>query len=190
MYYKRLRSPRSAQRNIVDGDPQRNLSCDIIRYGKSAIPVILTSVRGESYRRSVACRTAFWVVPRLTLQEQAMDAYLSAMWRRKLRHNIAHRQSTNDVRPSQRNLAGHTTTYQAIASNNQLLIDEFSRKNYLLTISRHTTWLRAANTTWRSARWLMLGMHSRCCKAERCTARQHEAIAFLPYTQHARPACR
>ena len=177
-----IATQRAAQ-DIVTGDPRRKIVVDAYPgSGKSAIPVILTCEFVGKVIDGRRIDHVCWVVPRLTLQEQAMDAYLSAMWRRELKHEFRIRQSTNDVRPS-RNLAGHTTTYQAIASNNQLLIDEFSRKNYLLILDEPHHVVEGGEYDLALRPLVDLACITVLQSGTLYRASRHEAIAFLPYTQ-------
>lgn len=177
-----IATQRAAQ-DIVTGDPRRKIVVDAYPgSGKSAIPVILTCEFVGKVIDGRRIDHVCWVVPRLTLQEQAMDAYLSAMWRRELKHEYRIRQSTNDVRPS-RNLAGHTTTYQAIASNNQLLIDEFSRKNYLLILDEPHHVVEGGEYDLALRPLVDLACITVLQSGTLYRASRHEAIAFLPYTQ-------
>ena len=97
--------------------------------GKSLLPVIL----GHELIPAMFDKMC-WVVPRVTLQEQAEGAFLGSQFPEIQTGHHEIRVSTNDWDPS-RNKSGFTTTYQAIAADKGYSIaEEFRRFRYILVL--------------------------------------------------------
>lgn len=96
--------------------------------GKSAIPIIA----GDLIRAGLADSLA-WIVPRNALQDQGERNFLDPYFRSILNHNLCIRSSTNDYNPC-RDTNGLITTYQAVAMDNRNLINDFSKKRYVLIL--------------------------------------------------------
>lgn len=111
--------------------------------GKSLLPVIVAHLLIPTLADAIC-----WVVPRLSLMEQAEMTFISAQNRRLLGHSVSIRAASNDIDPC-RTLAGYTTTYHAIAADSSLHAAEFRRKRYILVldephhIEESSSWQRA-----------------------------------------------
>lgn len=92
--------------------------------GKSALPMILAAELAEKLGFHIC-----WVVPRDALRMQGEKAFSDKAMRRLFRHTSQIRAAGNDWRPA-RDGIGYVTTYQAIAANPQLHIDEFERARH------------------------------------------------------------
>jgi superfamily II DNA or RNA helicase len=142
--------------------------------GKSLLPVIVAHQLIPTLADAVC-----WVVPRVSLMEQAEMAFISSANRRLLGHSIGIRASTNDIDPC-RGLAGYVTTYHAIAADSALHAAEFRRKRYILILDEphhveaSSSWQRALQPLVDTSvlRMFMSGTW------ERGDGRR---IAFLPY---------
>lgn len=89
--------------------------------GKSALPMILAAELAEKTNLHIC-----WVVPRDALRLQGEKSYSDKAMQRLFGHASLIRAAGNDWRPA-RDGIGYVTTYQAIAANPQLHVDEFER---------------------------------------------------------------
>lgn len=144
--------------------------------GKSLLPLIVASQLIPSVADKVC-----WVVPRLSLQQQAEREFYKPAFRRLLDHQHEVRQSTNEVDPT-RGLSGYVTTYQAIGNNPALHAREFAQHRYALImdephhVEEDGSWQDAlAPLIDRAA--LVLSMSGTLERGNR------RRIAFLPYHQ-------
>lgn len=96
--------------------------------GKSAIAMILAKELAEPLGYKIC-----WVVPRDALRRQGEQDFISAKKRNIFGHTTKIRASGNDVRPSREEI-GYVTTYQAIAQNPDLHLDEFRLRKYILIL--------------------------------------------------------
>jgi superfamily II DNA or RNA helicase len=96
--------------------------------GKSTIPIIAAAeLIGSGYADKIC-----WIVPRVSLQEQAELQFLDRWFRNAFNHVFKIRLSTNDVDPS-RGTCGFVTTYQALAADAAGTVRrEFDRYRYIL----------------------------------------------------------
>lgn len=96
--------------------------------GKSAFAMIMSKELAEPLGYKIC-----WVVPRDALRNQGEQDFVSAKKRTMFGHSSRIRASGNDVRPS-RDEIGYVTTYQAIAQNPGLHLDEFRLRPYILIL--------------------------------------------------------
>lgn len=94
--------------------------------GKSALPMILAKELAEPKEYKIC-----WVVPRDALRSQGERDFIDKQ--PLFGHKSVMRAAGNDVRPA-RDTIGYITTYQAIAANPQLHIDEFKLRKYILVL--------------------------------------------------------
>jgi hypothetical protein len=96
--------------------------------GKSTIPIIAAAELIAAGYADKIC----WIVPRVSLQEQAELQFLDRWFRRVFKHEYKVRSSTNDVDPS-RGTCGFVTTYSALAADAAGTVRrEFDRYRYIL----------------------------------------------------------
>jgi len=96
--------------------------------GKSAFAMILAKELAEPLGYNIC-----WVVPRDALRNQGEADFIDAKKIRYFGHKSQIRAAGNDTRPSRDNI-GYVTTYQAIAANPQLHLDEFRLRPYILIL--------------------------------------------------------
>lgn len=96
--------------------------------GKSAIAMIMAKELAEPLGYKIC-----WVVPRDALRSQGESDFTKAEKRSIFGHTTKIRASGNDVRPA-RDEIGYVTTYQAIAQNPDLHLDEFRLRPYILIL--------------------------------------------------------
>ena len=96
--------------------------------GKSMIPMQAC----ELIKAGLADRLC-WIVPRLTLQDQAERNFVDPFFRELLDHKFIIRSSTNDDNPA-RGLDGFSTTYQAVGMDNNTVLFDFHRHRYILVL--------------------------------------------------------
>ena len=96
--------------------------------GKSAIAMIMAKELAEPLGYKIC-----WVVPRDALRSQGENDFIKADKRNLFGHTTKIRAAGNDVRPS-RDEIGYVTTYQAIAQNPDLHLDEFRLRPYILIL--------------------------------------------------------
>lgn len=99
--------------------------------GKSAIPVIAASLLIPKIADKI-----LWIGPRLALLEQAEEGFSERWIRDAMGVSREIRKSGNDEDPS-RGTAGYATTYQAVAENPQLHIDELKRCRYIIVLDEN-----------------------------------------------------
>lgn len=96
--------------------------------GKSAIAMILAKELAEPLNYKIC-----WVVPRDALRTQGESDFIKGEKRNLFGHTTKIRASGNDIRPA-RDEIGYVTTYQAIAQNPDLHLDEFRLRPYILIL--------------------------------------------------------
>jgi superfamily II DNA or RNA helicase len=144
--------------------------------GKSSLPVIAAARMLAAGRADRIC----WVVPRMSLQVQAEQAFLDPGLRAHLGFGGQIRAATNDVDPS-RGLAGYTTTIQALGR------DAGGRNRRAFERHRHVLVVDEGHHVWDGGEW-----HSALAPlVERAALvvlmsgslvrHDGEPIAFLPY---------
>lgn len=122
MYRKHQAEMRQIATDIARGAPITDVLVQVTPGGgKSALPAILAAELAERMNLHIC-----WVVPRDALRTQGEKSYGDRAMRRLFGHNSTIRAAGNDWRPA-RDSIGYITTYQAIAANPQLHIDEFER---------------------------------------------------------------
>lgn len=120
--------------------------------GKSLLPVLAACASGLS-----VC----WVVPRKSLQMQAEEVFVDPAFRQLLGHRLTIRAAGNEP-DMPRGTNGYVTTYQAIAEQPKLHIDEMRRRPYLLVLDEfhHLTvggpWSNPVREMERGARKLLM----------------------------------
>ena len=164
-------------------------ACQRIADGSRSARQIILSVTPGGGKQAAAVITAArlipsvadafcWVVPRLSLQRQAEEAFQSTYFRELLGHRQSIRQSTSEIDPC-RGLTGFVTTYQSLPSS-IALPDEFRRKRYVLFLDEpHHV---ADDRAWREA-LVPLVERAAVVVLASGTLRRHDggSIAFLPY---------
>jgi superfamily II DNA or RNA helicase len=143
--------------------------------GKSALPAVF----GHELLGSVADKIC-WIVPRLSLQQQAALSCQDKVLRSVIGHDFQIREATNDRDPC-RGTAGFVTTYNAIGADSASTVaDAFKNDRYLLVLDEphHVE----AGSIWHSklqplydraaARLFMTGT---------LTRGDRKPVAFLPY---------
>jgi superfamily II DNA or RNA helicase len=96
--------------------------------GKSAIAMILAKELAEPLGYKIC-----WVVPRDALRAQGESDFVNTQKRSIFGHTTKIRAAGNDTRPA-RDEIGYVTTYQAIAQNPDLHLDEFRLRPYILIL--------------------------------------------------------
>ena len=96
--------------------------------GKSAFAMIMAKELAEPLGYKIC-----WIVPRDALRLQGETDFAKADKRSLFGHTTKIRASGNDVRPA-RDEIGYVTTYQAIAQNPDLHLDEFRLRPYILIL--------------------------------------------------------
>ncbi len=116
---------------LLEGDTRRKIIASVTPGGgKSVLPQILAKRLIPKIADKIC-----WVVPRLTLQNQAAKCFLDHSDRALVGHSLEIRESTNQKDPS-RTFNGFTTTYNAIgvAAGTTLNSDEFKKHRYILVL--------------------------------------------------------
>ncbi len=72
-----------------------------------------------------------WIAPRLSLIDQAEREFINPYFRQILEHRMEIRASTNENNPC-RDRDGFATTYNAVGLDDGILLDEFTRRRYIL----------------------------------------------------------
>lgn len=96
--------------------------------GKSSIAMILAKELAEPLGYKIC-----WVVPRDALRVQGESDFVKGEKRQIFGHSTKIRASGNDVRPAREEI-GYVTTYQAVAQNPDLHLDEFRLRPYILIL--------------------------------------------------------
>ncbi len=141
--------------------------------GKSILPIIAGKLVPTHADR--IC----WIAPRLSLIDQAEREFVNPYFRQILGHRLTIRSSTNEVNPC-RGFQGFATTYNAVGLDDGLLVDEFSRHQYILVldefhhVAEGSEWEKKIRPLWDRAafRIPMTGTLERG---------EGNKIAFLPY---------
>lgn len=122
MYRKHQAEMRRLAADIAAGAPITDILVQVTPGGgKSALPMIISAELVEKLRWRIC-----WVVPRDALRAQGEKVFGDKTLRSLFGHTSQIRAAGNDWRPA-RDTIGYVTTYQAIAANPQLHIDEFER---------------------------------------------------------------
>ncbi|MHB2017803.1 MAG: DEAD/DEAH box helicase [Candidatus Xenobia bacterium] len=140
--------------------------------GKSLLPVIAAAAAGLSI-----C----WVVPRKSLQAQAEEVFVDPLFRAALGHRMTIRASGNES-DMPRGTGGYVTTYQAIAEQPALHLQEMRRRPYLLVLDEfhHLT----VGGPWSNAIKQMATMASRLLlMSGTLETGNGRKIEFLTYTE-------
>lgn len=125
MYRKHQAEMREIAKRISAGEDVQNILVQVTPGGgKSALPAIIAAELAEKIGLHIC-----WVVPRDALRLQGEKSYEDKTMRRLFGHASQIRAAGNDWRPA-RDGIGYITTYQAIAANPQLHIDEFERAQH------------------------------------------------------------
>lgn len=125
MYRKHQVEMQEIAKRIFAGEDVRDVLVQVTPGGgKSALPMILASEFAEKAGLHICV-----VVPRDALRLQGEKTYDDKPMRRLFGHTSKIRAAGNDWRPA-RDGIGYITTYQAIAANPQLHIDEFERAQH------------------------------------------------------------
>ena len=116
---------------IISGSPIKDIIIQAVPgSGKSSIPII---VGGKLIPAKLADAIA-WVVPRMSLQDQAERNFLDPFFRKMFSHNLTIRSSTNENNPC-RGTNGFCTTYQALGvDKDRTVLQDFRRKRYILIL--------------------------------------------------------
>lgn len=133
--------------DIISGSPINKIICNASPgSGKSLLPILAGKLITAGLADSLC-----WVVPRLTLAYQAETNFAEIGFRKLLKHDMAIRSATNDVNPC-RGLSGFSTTYHALAMDNeQTVLSDFKRKRYILILDEFHHVSADADIAWHQA---------------------------------------
>jgi superfamily II DNA or RNA helicase len=160
---------------IILGSAIRTIYCHVTPGGgKSLIPIL----GGKLITKGLADRL-IWIAPRLSLVDQAEREFINPYFRQTLGHNLQIRSSTNEPNPC-RGLNGFSTTYNAVGMDDGTLVDEFSRRRYILIldefhhIQEGSLWHQKIKPLWDLAEF-------RVAFTGTLERGDNSKIAFLPY---------
>ncbi|NET27945.1 DEAD/DEAH box helicase [Okeania sp. SIO1I7] len=153
--------------------------------GKSLIPIIaaanlIPSPGGGNFQGTIADKIC-WIVPRVNLQKQAEENFVSPYFREQLGYEHKIRANNNEPNPS-KGTSGYAATYQAIVANSNLHAQEFQCHRYILVLDEfhHVeeggSWHKALQPLVDRAVLVIMVTGT----AERGDKKQ---IAFMPYRQ-------
>lgn len=116
--------------DIIAGSPIKDIIVQAVPgSGKSSIPIIVGKLITVGLADALC-----WIVPRMSLQDQAERNFIDPFFRKMFGHKLSIRSSTNERNPC-RSTQGWVSTYQALGvDKDKTALQDFRRKRYILVL--------------------------------------------------------